>query len=694
MTRWTSMASLMASLRKLCCFAVVSLLGASAAMALEDDTPHIVFIVGEGEYGSGKTMPALAKELEERFDVNVSLIISEQSGITEPGQNADSIPEFAPFPNLEIINDADLIVFYIRFRIPPPEQFAMIKAYFDAGKPAIALRTTSHGFWKDKGWFPRFFGGHYKTHTGMRPGMFTVVPAEVADHPILRGVAKSELLRNAGPYMSQPLLDSATPLILGKAGDLPAEPIAYTNKYTENSHIFYTSMGTPRDFTRPGFKTLITNAIFWALGREIPEGGILSPGKEDAYAIEEKSLPSPPPLDAPSGATVLFDGTDLSQWTHWDPSVTPRAILIDRRADSTSGGPTYNEARWQVDDRSAVAAPAFGDIVSKQEFANYRLHLDFLIPEEPDYIDGRVRGASGVYLGGRYEIEIVDSYGKEVDERSCGSILSIATPLENASKRAGTWQSLEVDFRERPGRQATISAWLNGTLVQDGVDVEPTIWGFRPRPSGKPMYASTLEESNTIYRMDTGDFSITLHIKTGRTGLLVGKAPLAEKWGFGSKSLYSYGGGITYFVSYEAAQTYARPNINDGRWHHVALVCEGDTAQIFIDGKPGPKRGGFAGLPDNKDFVFRIGDGEQGFIEAYKDHLREVRFYRAVLSEEQVKLIAEGKDPGVGDPVLHWKPEPASAEASESPPVVTGPIRLQADTSRVRFANVWVRPLD
>ena len=71
--------------------------------------------------------------------------------------------------------------------------------------------------------------------------MFTVVPAEVAEHPILRGVPKSELIPNAGPYMSQPLSDTATPLILAKGGDLPAEPIAYTNRYTEDSRIFYTS---------------------------------------------------------------------------------------------------------------------------------------------------------------------------------------------------------------------------------------------------------------------------------------------------------------------------------------------------------------------------------------------------------------------------------------------------------------------
>jgi type 1 glutamine amidotransferase len=679
---------------KLFCQFLALLLGAqactSSALAAHHEQPHIAFIIGEGEYESSETMPALAKELEENFNVKVSLIISEQTGVTEPGQNAEDIPEFGPIPNLELINEVDLVVFYVRFRIPPPDQHAMIKAYFDAGKPAVALRTTSHGFWNDKGWFPRYFGGHYKTHTGRPPGLFTVAPAAVANHPILRGVPKLDFFED-GPYLSQPLADTATPLLLGKGGDMPAEPIAYTNKYTENSRIFYTSMGTPEDFERPAFKSLIVNAIFWALGQEIPQGGMLGSDIADAQAQEKENYPAPPPLDAPEGATVLFDGSNLSQWSHWDASVTPRSILIDRRADSSIEGPVYTDARWSIENGAAIARPAYGDIVSKQEFSNYRLHLDFLIPNEPDYIEGRVRGASGVYLGGRYEIELVDSHNAEASVRSLGSILGVSPPTTNAAKPAGTWQSLDVEFHEHPGRKATISAWINGVMVQDNVDTEPTEWAFRPRPTGKPMYASTLDESNSIYRMDTGDFTITLDINTSQTGLLAGKAPLAEKWGFGSKSLYSYGGGIVYFASYEAAQA-SGGYVGDGKWHHVALVCEGDTAQIFTDGKPSRKSTGFNGLTDNEDFVFRIGDGEQGFIQAYEDHIREVRFYRAVLTEDQIKRLAEGKDADVGDPVLQWKPAPKSDGISDAP--VTGPIRLQSDTSHVRFANVWVEPLD
>jgi hypothetical protein len=678
------------SMGVLFCFSVVCL----GSVGFAAEKPHIVFIVGEGEYYSWETMPAFAAELEEEFEVDVTVIESTQSGITTPGQNAEDIPEFGPIPKLKLIREADLVVFYVRFRIPPSQQHAMLKAYFDAGKPAIALRTTSHGFWNDKGWFPRYFGGHYKTHTGMGPGLFVVAPSAVADHPILRGVPKSDFLREDGPYLSQPLLDTATPILLGKGGDLPAEPIAWTNKYTEDSRIFYTSMGQPEDFERPAFKALLVNAIFWGLGHEIPAAGMLGLGLGEDYEKGEASIPEPPALDAPADSTVLFDGTDLSQWAHWDPSVTPRAIMIDRRADSTLGGPTYDAARWSVEGGAAVAAPSFGDIVTREEFGNYRLHADFLIPEEPSYMEGRVRGASGIYLGGRYEIEIVDSYGEEVSERSLGSILRVSAPSENAAKPAGTWQSLDVEFREQPGREATISAWLNGTQVQDSVETAPTVWGFRPRPSGKPMYGSTLEEAHSKYRMDTGEFTITLEIKTDRTGLLAGKAPLAEKWGFGSKSLYSYGGHIVYFASYEAAQAGASKSIADGEWHQVALVCEGDTAQIYVDGEGGPKATGFAGLPDNEEFIFRIGDGVQGFIEAFQDDLREVRFYRASLTAEQVQRVAEGEDPGVGEPVLQWKPTPKSLDDTGGSPVVKGPIRLQSDTSQVRFANIWVQPLD
>ena len=61
--------------------------------------------------------------------------------------------------------------------------------------------------------------------------------------------------------------------------------------------------------------------------------------------------------------------------------------------------------------------PGYGDLLTRASFESYLLHLDFLIPREPDYVRPPFRGNSGVFLEGRYEIQIADSFGREVTER-------------------------------------------------------------------------------------------------------------------------------------------------------------------------------------------------------------------------------------------------------------------------------------
>ena len=72
------------------------------------------------------------------------------------------------------------------------DRYELLQEYFDSGKPAIALRTTSHGMWPmdKKDWFVPFFGGHYKGHAGNEEGTTTIVDGDQLDHPILRGVPK------------------------------------------------------------------------------------------------------------------------------------------------------------------------------------------------------------------------------------------------------------------------------------------------------------------------------------------------------------------------------------------------------------------------------------------------------------------------------------------------------------------------
>ena len=134
------------------------------------------------------------------------------------------------------------------------------------------------------------------------------------------------------------------------------------------------------------FQNLFYNSIFWALGYDVPENGILSAGKEfepipekTAYTKEEKNIPFPPQFNGDNEWEILFDGKDLSQWRHYDISIAPNMIYLDLRASSE--GPidyTLSGARWKVENRAALARPGFGDIITKQHYNNYRLRFDFL----------------------------------------------------------------------------------------------------------------------------------------------------------------------------------------------------------------------------------------------------------------------------------------------------------------------------
>ena len=128
--------------------------------------PKVVLIHGESEYGSSRTMPALAESLKNQHGYE-TVVLTSPVGTTA-------------LPSLAALTDADLLILFIRFREATDEQFTQLQDYFDAGKPAIAFRTTSHGFLDKPGWFVPFFGGHYKGHAENAQGTTVIVPAESA----------------------------------------------------------------------------------------------------------------------------------------------------------------------------------------------------------------------------------------------------------------------------------------------------------------------------------------------------------------------------------------------------------------------------------------------------------------------------------------------------------------------------------
>ncbi len=117
----------------------------------------------------------------------------------------------------------------------------------------------------------------------------------------------------------------------------------------------------------------------------------------------------------PEGAVVLFDGTDLSGWRR-------------RGTDEPAG--------WAVADGCATVVRRSGDIVSQEKYRDAHIHVEWREPDMPE-ATGQAKGNSGVFVQGRYEIQVLDSYGWKVPGKGdCGAIYNVHAPLVNACRPA------------------------------------------------------------------------------------------------------------------------------------------------------------------------------------------------------------------------------------------------------------------
>jgi hypothetical protein len=143
--------------------------------------------------------------------------------------------------------------------------------------------------------------------------------------------------------------------------------------------------------------------------------------------VEYKSgiiWPEPPVIDpgpagaVPADAIVLFGGKDLDAWQGGD--------------------------KWIIE--GGVATAAGGTITSKQKFGDCQLHVEFATPAEVKG-SGQGRGNSGIYMMGRYEVQVLDSYdNKTYYDGQCGAIYKEQPPMVNVSRKPGEWQSFDIIF--------------------------------------------------------------------------------------------------------------------------------------------------------------------------------------------------------------------------------------------------------
>jgi nicotinamidase-related amidase/type 1 glutamine amidotransferase len=257
-----------------------------------DHRPRAVFMIGEDEYKTETTLPAFAiKELEPR-GIRCTFVIA------DPKKPDD-------FPGIAALSDADLLVLSVRRRAPGAEQLAIVRKYIESGKPVVGIRTACHAFdargkrpeghaeWPS--FDPDVLGGHYTGHHAADSAPeITQVPGN-PPRPIVRDVV-TPFVSQGSLYKVSPLASGTQPLLMGTIAGHPPEPVAWVNS-RGGARIFFTSLGHPSDFENVSFRTMLRNAVFWALDRPVPGAG--------TTRKSQASIPTAPAASPRSPAAAL-----------------------------------------------------------------------------------------------------------------------------------------------------------------------------------------------------------------------------------------------------------------------------------------------------------------------------------------------------------------------------------------------------
>lgn len=172
--------------------------------------------------------------------------------------------------------------------------------------------------------------------------------------------------------------------------------------------------------------------------------------------------------EAPSDAIILFDGKTASPWQHHNGEA----------------------AKWIVSENALTVKPGSGNIKTRQKFGDCQLHIEWKTPAEVKG-EGQGRGNSGIFLMGRYELQVLDSYNnKTYFNGQAGSIYKQYAPLVNTCKGPGEWQSYDVIFTApRFGENGSVISPARFTVFQNGVLVQNNVAVWGPTQYiGLPVY--------------------------------------------------------------------------------------------------------------------------------------------------------------------------------------------------------------
>lgn len=260
--------------------------------------------------------------------------------------------------------------------------------------------------------------------------------------------------------------------------DVPTEPLAALDGWLEGAKVRLTKVD-------PNVGTFSLEATAVIEADKLTGTFDAQPGV-GAFELT-KTIRLSPTLGAkpPAGAVVLFNGKNFRQWEH-----TQKKEGVDK-------------VQWKrVKGRAMEVVKGAGSIVTKKKFTDFKLHLEFRTPCMPE-ARGQGRGNSGVYLQGRYEVQVLDSYGLEGKDNECGGIYKVGAPLVNMCAPPMQWQTYDITFTaprfDNAGaktRDARVTVVHNGVAIHE----ERVI----PAPTGGAL-DSNVAEPGGIYLQDHGN---------------------------------------------------------------------------------------------------------------------------------------------------------------------------------------------
>ena len=200
---------------------------------------------------------------------------------------------------------------------------------------------------------------------------------------------------------------------------------------------------------------ILANLIFLQLSFSQKEPEATEVWYPEARVVTTGKITSPP-----SDAIVLFDGTNFNEW------VTAK--------DQKNPG-------WKLADNAMTVVKGTGDIMTKKEFGDIQLHIEWRTPSEL-VSEGQGRGNSGVFLQSRYEVQVLDSQSsKTYSNGQAGAIYKQSIPLVNACKKPGEWQVYDIIYTapkfNKDGikvSSAYITVLHNGVLIQNHSELQGT----------------------------------------------------------------------------------------------------------------------------------------------------------------------------------------------------------------------------